>query len=211
MNILIDDLPLVLKVADDYYPVATDYRVGIMFEEAVRDPDLSALDKVVTALELYFQVRMPDARYAREAMEQILWFYRCGKDPKETGENRNSGERNEDAFSYEYDADYIYAAFLQTYGIDLTEKRLHWWQFQALFRALPEDTKIMKIIGYRTMTISSKLPKEQKTFYQKMKRLYRLPCKQKPIDTDLTELLMKGGNPSELLKNEDDSYGRRNT
>lgn len=210
MNVLIDDLPSIVQIADDYYPIDTDYRVGIMFEEAVRDPDLSALDKVVTALELYFHARLPDPRFTKEAMEQILWFYRCGKEPKETEEG-NSGEREKEAFSYEYDSDYIYAAFLQTYGIDLTEKRLHWWQFQALFRALPEDTKIMKIIGYRTMTISSKLPKEQKTFYQKMKRLYRLPCKQKPIDTDLTELLMKGGNPSELLKNEDDSYGRRDT
>ena len=59
----------------------------------------------------------------------------------------------------------------------------------------------MKIIGYRTMKIPAKLPKEQKQYYQRMKRLYALPQSEdrQQLESDLSTLLMNGGNPAALL------------
>ena len=70
----------------------------------------------------------------------------------------------------------------------------------------------MKIIGYRTMKIPAKLPKEQKQHYQRMKRLYALPQAQdrQQLESDLSSLLMSGGNPAALLAG-GNHVGGRNT
>lgn len=90
---------------------------------------------------------------------------------------------------------------MQAYGLDLARHPLHWWQFRALFRSLPEDTQLVKIIGYRTMKIPAKISKEQRQHYEHMKRVYALPqsADRQQLESDLNKLLMNGGNPAALL------------
>ena len=165
------------------------------------DPSLSDAEKLQTALSLYFPgvIFGPDA--IDEAISQVLWFYRCGSAPRETTKSDQSGDNTEASFSYEHDADYIYAAFMQAYGLDLAQATLHWWQFRALFKSLPEDTLFVKIVGYRTLKIPAKMPKEQRQHYEKMKRLYALPqsADRQQLESDLNSLLLNGGNPTALL------------
>ncbi len=203
MNLLIDGLPDTVEIAGQKVTINTDFRTGILFEEMMLDPSLNDEEKIQTALNLYF----PDYYFApdayTEAISSILWFYRCGSD--EVSKNIETGGNcaEEQPYSYEYDADYIYAAFLGSFGIDLTRTSLHWWQFRALFRSLPEDTQFMKIVGYRSIDSKtlSKMTKDQKQYYKKMKELHALPqsADRQQLETDLTQLLMNGGNPSELL------------
>ena len=58
----------------------------------------------------------------------------------------DAGQRITD---FEKDADYIKAAFLQAYGINLWRDRLHWQEFTALLGALPAGSKYMDILGIR--------------------------------------------------------------
>ena len=47
--------------------------------------------------------------------------------------------------------------FLEQYGIDLTQEHdLHWWRFKAMFDSLSEKTQFVKIMGYRSMTITKR-------------------------------------------------------
>lgn len=204
MNLILDGLPEVVEIAGTSVKIDTSFRTGIIFEEMLSDPELSDEDKLLTMLELYYPGIVFDETTIREASEKIFWFYRCGSEPRQTSSGDEGGET---VFSYEYDADYIYAGFMSAYRIDLAKETLHWWQFRALFRSLPEDTQIMKIIGYRSMKISPKLSKEQKEHYKRMKRMYALPGRyeQTKAESDLTEILMNGGNPSALLNVEGDS------
>lgn len=207
MNLLIDGLPESVEICGRPYPINVDFRAGILFEEAIQDPSLSGEEKLMTTLKLYYPDIEISADMLEEALTQALWFYRCGIDQTEDEglDREESQEPQKKSFSYEYDADYIYAAFMSAYGIDLATSNLHWWQFRALFRALPEDTQIVKIIGYRTMEIPKKASKEQKAHYRRMKRIYALPedPEQKRAESDLTEILMNGGNPSALLNQGD--------
>ena len=204
MNLILDGLPGVVEIAGTSVKIDTSFRTGIIFEEMLSDPELPDEDKLLTMLELYYPGIVFDETTIREAIEKIFWFYRCGSEPRQTTGGDEGGET---VFSYEYDADYIYAGFMSAYRIDLAKETLHWWQFRALFRSLPEDTQIMKIIGYRSMKISPKLSKEQKEHYKRMKRMYALPerYEQTKAESDLTEILMNGGNPSALLNVEGDS------
>ncbi|GER73440.1 hypothetical protein BpPP18_15070 [Weizmannia acidilactici] len=69
---------------------------------------------------------------------------------EETGENDDSNNTKE-YLSFEKDADYIFASFMQEYGIDLIEQqgKLRWEKFIALFNGMRSETKINQIIGIR--------------------------------------------------------------
>lgn len=165
------------------------------------DGSLDDLEKLQTALSLYFPDVVFDYDVVDEAISKMVWFYRCGADRAETtGDDADDGG-TDPPFSYEHDADFIYSAFFQAYGLDLANTSLHWWQFRALFRSLPEDTQLVKIIGYRTMKIPAKVSKEQRQHYEKLKRVYALPqsADRQQLESDLNNLLMNGGNPAALL------------
>ena len=207
MNVLMDDLPCTVIVANVRIPINTDYRTGILFEQTLSDLTIPDNEKLDTVLQLYYGDAvfplLGDMDTVQEALNGIMWFYRCGADEtatSDTEEGQSSGEGP--PFSYEHDAGYIYAAFLEAYKIDLTENRLHWWQFRALFLGLPETVLFCKIMGYRTMEIPAKMPKEKKRFYQRMKRIYKIPepAEQIRLEKEMEAILANGGDISQLIK-----------
>lgn len=89
------------------------------------------------------------------------------------------------------DAPYIYAGFHQAYGIDLYDEqgKLHWLKFLALFRALPENTRIMEIVSIRTRPIPkrTKYNAEEIRALMRAKETYRLEISQAERDAQLVQ------------------------
>lgn len=206
MNVLMDDLPCTVIVADTQLSINTDYRTGILFEQTLSDPVMPDNEKLNTVLKLYYGDTvfslLDDMDTVQEALNGIMWFYRCGADETAVSETEGDASGKDPPFSYEHDAGYIYAAFMEAYGIDLTKNRLHWWQFRALFLGLPETVLFCKIMGYRTMEIPAKMPKEKKRFYQRMKRIYKIPepAEQIRLEKEMEAILANGGDISQLIK-----------
>lgn len=73
-------------------------------------------------------------------------------------------------FDFEDDGEYIYASFMQAYGIDLIEQqgKLPWQRFTALFQGLPEKTKIREVMRIRDMDIPEYNGRNQKEIQQIM-------------------------------------------
>lgn len=202
MNTIFDGLPYSVDINGVDIPIETDWRTGILFEQMVKDPALNEFDVVETAFRLYFGDDLQpimDAGDIQDAMDAIIWFYRCG-DTRPL--NNSEPQEHKRVFDYDYDANYIYQAFMSSYGIDLATDQLHWWKFRALFGSLPEDCMFMKIVGYRAMKIPQKATKQQKEFYQKMKKLYRLPLAEadQQVQDDLTNALLTGEGLDSVLK-----------
>ena len=171
MNILIDLVPSTLNVGGINYEINCDFRTSILFELMMQDRLVSKKDKLKIAIELYFK-EVP--LNLEEAINKIVWFYKCGKeDKKHTGE---ASQTQKQIYSFEYDADYIYSAFLSQYGIDLQDVyNLHWWKFKAMFQGLNDENEIVKIMGYRAINLNEIKDKQQKAHYRKLKKLYKLP------------------------------------
>ena len=107
---------------------------------------------------------------------ELFKFYQT--DFYKQSEKKTKGDNKQGApvFNFEYDGEYVYAAFYEQYGIDLIDiSYLHWWKFQALFKGLSEESRIMKIVGYRNVDISEIKDKDIKKMYQKLKDTYSLP------------------------------------
>lgn len=171
-NILLDPLT---QITPNKLEIDTDFRTSIKFELLMQDNKINDKDKILLALNLYYLNNIDDIQIA---IKDMLWFYRCGKEEKnkELANSNNVENKKEQIYSYEFDAEYIYSAFLEQYNIDLNKtKYLHWWKFKALFNSLKEDTQIVKIMGYRAMDLSKIKDKEMKAQYKKLKKIYALP------------------------------------
>lgn len=170
MSLLTKALPDSVYVGSLRYVINTDYRYVFMFEQVMRDNTITDEEKTRTILELFYgEQYIVDFN---EAVDQILWFHRCGK---EIVKRKDDEQKAEIIYDFEEDADYIYSSFLECYGIDLTEVRMHWWKFKALFNGLSEETMMKKIMHYRSVIISSDMSDSQKKFYKKMKSTFALP------------------------------------
>lgn len=221
MNILTDGLPEHVLVGGKKYKINSDFRVSVLFEEMIQDKNITEeqqlfieelmnipefegdhekarlLAKYNSGLALYYPVIPEDLD---GAISQMLWFYQCGK--TEEQKQSGKGKKQSQIYSFTYDADYIYAAFLEQYGKDLNSAYLHWWKFTAMFSGLKEDCLISKIMGYRAADTAG-MDKEQKKFYKKMKEIYKLPGniseEDRALEAEVTQALLNGGDLSHLL------------
>lgn len=195
INLLVDRLPDSLNVNGVEYPINTDFRAGIHYELLMQEEDEKA---VAEGLKLYYGERIP--LDLEDAILQINWFRNCGKPEKKlTGAAAGNGKQ---AFSFSCDSDYVYAAFMAQYQIDLTEVAyMHWWKFMALFESLDKESRLMEIMGYRVAKLEG-MSKEQRKFYRSMQQHFEIPKseKEQEIKNALDEVLMRGGNPDEVLR-----------
>lgn len=175
MNILIDRLPESVEIGGVEYRINTGFRTSILFELLVRNKKIPDQGKIYGMLRLYYP-RIPADR--DEAIRKALWFFYCGKDRKKHKEERNQTakdfRKNKVLYSFEKDADLIYAAFLSEYGIDLQDiEDMHWWKFSALFDGLSDDQKIRQVMHIRGKSTSGLSRKEVKRINE-LKKLYAL-------------------------------------
>lgn len=171
-NLLINQLPESVFIDNVEFEINTDFRICILFELLMQDDEVPDSDKLDLAIDLFFE-EVPEDLEA--AIEFILWFYKCGVTDNQENGKKSTGNKKPAIYSFEHDSDYIYAAFLDQYGIDLNSDLLHWWQFRALFKGLKSDNEIVKIMGYRAIEIDSDMSSEQQKHYRELKAMYALP------------------------------------
>lgn len=194
MNFLLDELPKSVEIDGRKYAIDTDYTTSIRYELLLMDSSFDEGEKARLALNLYYD-NLPNNLEA--AMQKIYWFYAGGDIPKKGAKTGGNAKR---IYSFEHDSEYIYAAFLADYGIDLQNTNLHWWKFKALFQSLREDNLINKIMGYRSMDIS-KLKGEEKRYYQKLQKQFAIPLpksEQEKLD-EMNKILLNGGDIASIL------------
>lgn len=107
---------------------------------------------------------------------------------------KNDPEEDEDGddsppFSFKYDGDYIFASFMQAYGIDLIEQqgKLSWRKFNALLSGLPSDTKLAQVMEIRAWKPSDTKDKKERERMRKLQKIYALPDERRKTQQDAEE------------------------
>ncbi len=174
MGILESKLPISVLINGREYSIRSNFRTMIRFEQLMQDAEVSDQNKSLLALNMFYP-EIPDD--VEKAVEKMLWFYRCDKqDNLYSQKAKKKRSRYADRiYDFDFDDEYIFAAFMSQYHMDLHRVRyLHWWKFKAMFDALSEDTLFVRIMEYRAVELD-KVPKEKRAFYKRMKMLYALP------------------------------------
>ena len=157
--------------------IESDFRAGIIMEKILLS-DMDDENKILDLVGVFFPDEQPED--LNKAVDAILYMYRCGDNKplkqKRKQKNGNVELKPKQIYSFEHDAPYIYGAFMSQYRIDLNEiKYLHWWKFQALFKSLNSDNKIVEIMGYRSADLSKIKNKAERDRIARMKNLFALP------------------------------------
>ena len=183
MNILIDKLPTSVVIDGVEYKINSDFRTSILFSLLIEDNDVNEQDKILGALQLYYDV-IPNN--INSAIDKIINFYLCN-DNNNTSSGSSKNKSNKKVLDYDIDSNYIYSAFLTQYNIDLQDiEYLHWWKFKAMLESLNDDLMLCKIIKFRSIDVSKIQDKEQKKYYQKMQKMYEI--KEKISEEELKQL-----------------------
>ena len=178
-TVTFDNLPESVVIREKEYPINCGYRAAMRIEIEMFRDDISDEQKLLNALNIFYFENIP--RDYRKAVDYMLWFYRCGEEVKAGGGSGNAKR----GYCFQKDAPLIYAAFRQQYGIDLRRtlnKDLHWWEFSALCESLNDDTKISKVIYWRTCDLNG-LSKSERKHVKKMRSLYALKVSNGTMDS----------------------------
>lgn len=161
MNVLIDRLPTAVSVGGKRYQPETDYRAAVAFELLVE----SGEEDPYKLIKPFYPQGVPvDINAAAEA---ALWLYRGGEEiPQDTGK----GEKKQRSYSFEVDAETIFADFWRYYDIDLSNEALHWWVFRALLAGLPDDSGYKQRVYYRTCDLKG-LPKAEQARIKRIRNI----------------------------------------
>lgn len=173
MNLLYEAPPDTVEVGGTAYPIYTDFRDWLRFFDMQEDSSISRREKLLLMLEWYR--KKPPPELLQESIEALIRFASRKEALPEEDEDpeRKSTDR---VLSWNYDAAYVYAAFLSVYRIDLlTAPQMHWHIFLALFDALPEDTPIKQRMGYRAVNLAAVKDKNERIRIQKIQNSIRIP------------------------------------
>ena len=203
MNLLIDEVPTTVIIDDVEFDINSDFRISMMFELLINDPELSERERLYQTLILYYPI-IPSNLEA--AVDKIMWFYKCGKEEEKEENNNTSkptGKSTMRIYDYEHDSEIIFASFMKSYGINLQRDNLHWWEFKSLFDNIDEDSKLYKIMEIRSVNLNQIKDKDKKNYYKKMKDLYKLPdniskSEKEKLD-ELGRMLLVGEDITSLL------------
>lgn len=170
-NILIDALPVAVEIGGQEYNIDADFRSCLRSLIAFEDSDLTMQEKMlIVYVNLYGEDGPEDVA---AALEKAMWFLNGGQ------EDASEGSKHR-VFSWDKDADLIYAGFQQTHRIDLqTVGFMHWWKFLALFMDIGADTVFCNLVSLRSRVASGEATQYEKKAARRMGERFKLD----PIDT----------------------------
>ena len=147
-----------ILVNGEDYAIRTDFRYWLCFARTLKEA------KSVMDFDFIYNGNAPADRST--GFEGLASFYNPPA-PLPRPDGSGGGK----VVDFAQDADLIFSAFWEQYGIDLTEKDLHWHKFLALFRGL-HDTKLNEVMGYRCHDEGDK--SDFKKFMARMKAAWAL-------------------------------------
>lgn len=212
MNILLlNELPSKVLIGGLEVSISASFKTSITFENSIKNYDLEdeeqSRDFYINALKLYYPILNEEFETLTdsdkmlfnhiidnrsEAINQLMWFYKCGKE--NVTEEETETKVKEHILDYDYDAKKIVSAILSQYGIDLTEIDVHWWKFKYMIEGLEEKHPISKIMSIRATDITT-LPKEMREQYRKLKKICKIPLPVEEVeeDNEIADILLNGG------------------
>ncbi len=175
-NLIIDEFPTTVYIDQIEYSINFDtltmMKIAILIEDNSHISDEEKKDLALTQLKLFYPV-MPSN--LTEAMKKLIDFYTYPLDEYGKSNNVSKNKSLEKiSYSFKYDSNLIYSAFVQQYNIS-NFKKLHWFVFRTLLENLTEDCLFVKVMQYRNIKLTKEMANSEKQFYRKMKRIYNIP------------------------------------
>lgn len=162
-NVLVDDFPDAVEIDGEIYAINTDFQSCLLCILAFEDETLTPYEQAAILLHNLYPEQPPNLQ---AAIDEGIRFLNRGDDDDNDGKPITHKAR---VYSFEKDADLIFAAFRQTHGVDLKTADLHWWAFIALFMDLGSETTFCSLVSLRKRVLDGTATKDEQKLYLKLK------------------------------------------
>lgn len=133
-------LPQAVEVNGSLFRIHTDFKFFLRLSKVLQQKGVKT-----DAVDFMYIDEKPADRNA--GIKALIDFMQ----PARELPRRTADDTGEIVLDYDTDAEYIYAAFFEQYGIDIIDTPLHWHKFLALLHGL-HDTELNRIIEIRLFT-----------------------------------------------------------
>lgn len=173
MNILCEPLVRDVHMFGRRFRLKTGFYRVLQCQEALADAMIDDTEKIDLCLKLLVKNTWRLKKLSRE--KRMRLFEEIFSTYVDAGGKKSRGPQSLD---FRQDAAYIYAAFAQSYGMDLIgkDRELEWQKFLCLLGALPDDTRLMQIASIRTrpMPKANKYNAQERAELARLKAEYRI-------------------------------------
>lgn len=203
------------KTAD--YEVVMDFSRVLRLFELYKQDDIDVSEKLFITIEMFFltsinEIPEEDFQLILEGLTQKIIGDNSREETVERDMKGNILEEEKKFYDFEEDADYIFASFMQDYGIDLIkerEKSNHYWnkvqsgkmslekfrnltmswdKFNALLAGLSETSKFRRVIEIRQMEIPENATEKERKEIKKAKSAVALKSDRERIEFEMMDL-----------------------
>lgn len=177
-----------IEINGKVYPVDMSYDNIIRLFDLLEDKTIEELHKVIIGMKILLDCNVLKVDETCDLETFIAAFVTIKTEfiiDKGNGEplvdlqgNPMPQPKNKELYSLNHDADYIYASFIQAYGIDLIEVRgeLDWRKFNALLQGLPSNTRFKEVVDIRQRPFATgKDNQKENKNLRDLKNMYALP------------------------------------
>lgn len=189
------EMPDHLVIDGTAYPIDTDFRTGIRVRQMIWDPyyQTHTAQLFDGIRRLLFGGTASVCCEENAFFAAVVWYLLDGRMSCErilrrmdggdvTSRFTEAASRFTEAagdvepvFSYLWDMPALYAAFLEVYRVDLLLAKMHLWQFDALFAALPEHCSLRKTMALRASSAEDAEDGDARAFLAAQKLAVRIP------------------------------------
>lgn len=192
MQNLFDELVDSVTIGGKRYDLHMWFDVVLKFFELMQDDAFNDMQKIQIAFNLFVDTDGDDIPIEAQiaTVQTLIKKFIIGED-EDDGNSGSSGTNAKDAYDLKQDAKYIYASFMQEYGIDLIEEQgsLRWEKFLALMAGLRDTTKFQEIVGIRVAKIPTGKGTEQEAKrLRELKRIYALKRSQEDVEEEMNSM-----------------------
>lgn len=147
-----EDYPEYADIDGQEYKINTDYRYALQCFKIINDNAISDIERAIAVVSILFGKEDKEGNITNIpenlniALEKATIFLSCNK-KQEVKEIKRD-------MDFEYDKGYIFSSFMSDYSIDLSTKKIHFWQFCELISGLTEDSILSRIRDLRNTNLS---------------------------------------------------------
>lgn len=144
-----EQLPTAVEIDGIQYPFDASFKVMLLCFDISQSEEMDEGEKMIAIYDCLFTKK---AKFRARKKDALFKVYLVNKAFKLLIEKSSKAD-NKKVLDFEGDFKYIYAGFMQCYGIDLFSSNLHWWQFISLLNGMSGNTRLMQIIDIRQRPI----------------------------------------------------------
>ncbi|GGE47626.1 hypothetical protein GCM10011391_28010 [Pullulanibacillus camelliae] len=197
MFTLTDRLEDEIEIEGEVYPLDLSFDVVLRFFDLMDDDIFFDTEKIDISFQMFVLADIDfDFETKYKVVQTIVETFIVDKEDSPSSDS--SGGDNKKLYDLKQDAEYIYASFMQEYGIDLIDMQgeLRWEKFIALLGGLRDKTKFKEIIGIRGAKLpSGKEMADERKRLRELKQIYALKKDQKTKEQELNDMfnILSGG------------------